>query len=833
MKQFVGIDLGTTNSAICSYDGENVRIWKSPEQNDVTPSVISYDKRGNKYVGKRAYDSAPQNPQNAAQLFKRSMGTKTQIHIDALGQDFTPEMCSAEVLKVLYGYLPEEIRNDESVGTVITVPAAFNQMQKTATMDAAEMAGIGKVALMQEPVAAVMSVMRVKKNDGMFLIYDLGGGTLDIAIAESIGKKVNLLAHGGIAVCGGRDFDRGIFSQIVRPWLDENFNIPSDMITNPAYKSLYRLSLWAAEKAKIELSSQEESHISLTEFEVRTSDLDGNEIYLDIPLTRDDVNQIIAEKINDSIDKVLEIIQKNNLQVADFENIVFIGGPTNYKPLRDMVSEKLAIPGVVDVNPMTAVAEGASVYAESIDWESENRHRKNTRGNVKLNDDAISFNYIARTSEEQTKIAVQLKDNVPSNMEFQITSVDTGWTSGRVALENKKIITIGLSLKGENKFKITVYDQYGGEVKTEAIVIDRISAIISAIPASHSIGVEIQKSLGSHDTKLDWLIRAGDNLPQKGQKTYKAAQVLKANSAESLNFNLWEGEIEEPVSDNRFIGVFSIKGSDLTDGIIPSGADLICNYEMLDSGNIEIEISIPQIGSSFKSNRNFYSRQDGAVDFTSEEALDNLLRDGEELLDRISKLEMNVTSEKLQKARDKVENAMNNIAYSDNPDAEPRQEAAESIYDAKRLLYEVRKENVFQVRKADFIGWKEFYEDSIQRYATEAEDRDIQSTFRRAQASIQRRDSSFDGYIGDIRKKCYGILWGQDWFIIDRFKDEAKCANDYMDSAKFNQLVIDGTNAIANNQIMKLRDILGEIYRMPKKAFSRSDENNFVNIIRG
>ena len=127
----------------------------------------------------------------------------------------------------------------------------------------------------------------------------------------------------------------------------------------------------------------------------------------------------------------------------------------------------------------------------------------------------------------------------------------------------------------------------------------------------------------------------------------------------------------------------------------------------------------------------------------------------------------------------------------------------------------------------------EFYEDSIQRYATEAEDRDIQSTFRRAQASIQRRDSSFDGYIGDIRKKCYGILWGQDWFIIDRFKDEAKCANDYMDSAKFNQLVIDGTNAIANNQIMKLRDILGEIYRMPKKAFSRSDENNFVNIIRG
>lgn len=832
MKQFVGIDLGSTNSAICSYDGENVRIWKSPEQNDVTPSVISYDKRGNKYVGKRAYDSAPQNPNNAAQFFKRSMGTKNQIHIDALGKDFTPEMCSAEVLKVLYGYLPEEIRDNENVGTVITVPAAFNQMQKTATMEAAELAGIGKVALMQEPVAAVMSVMRIKKNDGMFLIYDLGGGTLDIAIAESIGKKVNLLAHGGIAVCGGRDFDRGIFTQIVRPWLDDNFNLPPDMVTNPKYESLYRLSLWAAEKAKIELSAQEESRISLTEFEIRTTDLDGNEIYLDIPLSRNDINEIIEDKINDSIDKVLEIIQKNNLQVADFENIVFIGGPTNYKPLRDMVSERLAIPGVVDVNPMTAVAEGAAVYAESIDWDSENRHRKNVRGNVKLSGDDIAFNYIARTSEEQTKIAVQLKDNVPSGMEFQIDSSDTGWTSGKVILENKKIITLSLPLKGENRFKIIVYDQYGSEVKTETIVIDRISAIISAIPASHSIGVEIQKSLGSFDTKLDWLIRAGDNLPKKGQKKYKATQVLKANTFESINFKLWEGEIEEPVSDNRFIGVFSISGSDLIEGVIPSGADLVCDYEMLDSGNIEIEISIPQIGSSFKSNRNFYSRQSGAVDFSSQEELDNLLSDGDALLDRIGKLEMSVSSEKLQKARDKVESALN-IAYSDNPDAEPRQEAAESIYEAKRLLYEVRKENVLQVRKADITGLKEFYEEAIQRYATEAEDRDIQSTFRRAQTSIQRRDSSFDGYLDEVRKKCYSILWRQDWFIIDRFKDEVKHANDYIDIGRFNQLATKGENAIDNNQISELRSILGEIYGLPKKSTAHCEENDYVNIIRG
>jgi Molecular chaperone len=147
MKNFIGIDLGTTNSAIASFDGTQTHIWKSPEQNDVTPSVIYMDKRS-KYIGRRAYDYAPVNPDNAAMLFKRYMGTNTTFPFPALGITMSAEECSAEILKVLFGYLPEEIRNDPQTGTVITVPAAFNQMQKDATMQAAQMAGIGQVALM-------------------------------------------------------------------------------------------------------------------------------------------------------------------------------------------------------------------------------------------------------------------------------------------------------------------------------------------------------------------------------------------------------------------------------------------------------------------------------------------------------------------------------------------------------------------------------------------------------------------------------------------------------------------------------------------------------------
>ena len=256
---FIGIDLGTTNSAICSYDGEHVRLYKSPEQHDVTPSAIFIDKRGNKYVGSRAYNNAARNPDNAATLFKRLMGTSTPVRLPAVNLTMTPEQCSAEILRVLFGYLPEEIREDESTGTVITVPAAFNQMQKDSTMSAADAAGIGRVALMQEPVAAVMSVMRHRKNDGVFVVYDLGGGTLDIAVAESISGRVSLLAHGGIAMCGGRDFDLILFDNVVKPWLRAQFDLPEDFSTGEQFKSLRRMAVWAAEKAKIELSQKGQS----------------------------------------------------------------------------------------------------------------------------------------------------------------------------------------------------------------------------------------------------------------------------------------------------------------------------------------------------------------------------------------------------------------------------------------------------------------------------------------------------------------------------------------------------------------------------------------------
>jgi molecular chaperone DnaK len=828
LKNFVGIDLGTTNSAICSYDGSETRIWKSPEQNDVTPSAIYIDRRGNKYVGKRAYDSAPHSPDNSATLFKRLMGTSTPIQLSAVDLTKSPEECSAEVLKVLFGYLPEEIRNDPETGTVITVPAAFNQMQKDATMQAASMAGLGKVAIMQEPVAAVMSVMRARNADGMFLIYDLGGGTLDIAIAESLGGRVNLLAHGGIAMCGGRDFDRVLVDNVVRPWLLDNFALPEDFSVNPTFKSLIRLTIWATERAKIELSAREDAVISLSETEARVRDLDGNEIYLDIPLLRDTYDKLIAERVGESIASARDSLSKAGLTPHDLERIVFVGGPTNYKPLRDKVAFELGILGSTDVNPMTAVAEGASLFAESIDWSSQNRSRKNTRGQISSGGGlALSFNYIARTPDVKAKIAVQLAGKVASGSEFQIDSVDTGWTSGRLPLKHGDTIDVTLTKTGDNTFKVFVFDSVGGPIALEQdkIVITRTAATVDAIPASHSVSIEVLEKLGGRPV-LDYLVRSGDSLPKKGKKVFKAAESLKSGASGSLNFKLWEGEIEDPITDNRPIGVLKISGSDFDDGVIPAGADLECDYEILDSGNIIIEVSVPCIGGTFHS---VYSRQEGQLDYTSASVL--VVEKGEQTLKRLDEINKVVDNPKLDQARNKLESAVS--LDPKETETEKTQEAMENVLEARRLLAQVGKEHLKEVRQIDLDRVVSFFDEYIRQHARPSEATAFSNLARTAQRSIDRNDKDFEHHLDELKGRNFEILWRQDWFVVERFKSMVNSPHLFADKHRFEELSNIGAQLMRSDDIEKLRAVVVQLSMIQIGGSPDNEMSDMANIIRG
>lgn len=827
--RYIGIDLGTTNSAISSYDGENVQIFKSPEQYDVTPSAIYFDKRGNKYVGSRAYNSASRSPDNAALLFKRFMGTSTKVKILAVDKELTPEECSAEILKTLYGYLPEEIRNSDSTGTVITVPAAFNQMQKDATMSAAELAGIGKVALMQEPVAAVMSVMKSRSTDGIFLVYDLGGGTLDIAIAESISGKVNLLSHGGIPMCGGRDFDRALLDNIVKPWLLKNFNLPDDITVNPQFKTLMKMATWASEKAKIELSSREDVIISLPETELNVRDLDGEEIYIDIPISRNDYDPLIREKIDDSIKATREALEKAGLTSHDIDRVVFVGGPTQYKPLRDLVSFELSISASTDVNPMTAVSEGAALFAESIDWTSQNRSRKKSKGSMSAGTLDLTFNYISRTPDTKAKVMVKLGSSV-NGYEFQIDNNDTGWTSGKIGLENGSSIQLPLAKYGENSFTVYVFDNMGKSISLpdNRIIISRTAASIDAIPASSSIGLEVKDKVGGK-LVLDYLVKEGDKLPAKGERIYKAGESLKAGSNNSIKFKLWEGEINDPVTDNKFIGLFEIKGTDFDSGVIPTGADLIAEYEMHDSGLIVISVSIPSIGNSFNSGRNFYSRASGQIDFSSASKL--VETQSQEMIDRVEQIEQHIDDNRLYEAKEKLTKAQNSCSNQNDP--ESTKQAMDDVEEVKKLLAQTRKDHLKTIRQMELDNTIKVYEDLISEYAKPVEQNKFDNLRRSAQRSIDDNSNDFESYLEEIRQLNFDVLWNQDWFVIDRFKYFTESPYLFSDQNEFQQLVSAGLVAMKSDDINKLRQVLIMMYSIKIGSSAQDDILASSNIIRG
>lgn len=834
MSYYVGIDLGTTNSAVCSFDGEELRLYKSPEQNDVTPSAIFLDKRGNKYLGKRAYDNSARNPDNAAVLFKRLMGTSTPIKLSAVNVAMTPEECSAEILKLLYGYLPEEIRNDHSTGTVITVPAAFNQMQKDATMTASDQAGIGKVALMQEPVAAVMSVMRNRKNDGIFLVYDLGGGTLDIAIAQSMSSRVSLLAHGGIAMCGGRDFDRIILDNIVKPWLLDKFDLPEDFTdfsSHTNFKPLVRMATWAAEKAKIELSSKPESIIALSEAELGVRDGSGEEIYLGIPFTRQTFDALIASKLDESIQSAKETMEKAGLSPHDVERIVFVGGPTNYKTLRDKVAFELGIAASMDVNPMTAVAEGAAVFAESIDWNSQNRGRKSTRGAVSAGSSLnISFNFIARTPDSKAKIVVRVAGMILPGTELQIESLDTGWSSGRIQLKDATMIDVMLSKPGENTFKIWIFDASGGPITLEnnKILITRTAATIDAIPSSSSIAIEVLDKLGGRPV-LEYLVKEGDPLPHKGKKSFKATESLRAGGSGAINFNLWEGEISDPITDNRLIGSFPITGSDVEEGVINAGAELVCDYEILDSGNVFIEVSVPSIGGAFHSGRNFYSRQTGAIDYSS--ASKQVIEDAGAVRNRIEAASSKVDNPKLDQALKKLDQA-SNINKNDN-DPETTKQAMDNVLEAKKLLAQVRKTHLKEIRQLDLDSCCDFFNNYVSKYARPSENSAFENLKRTAQCLIDNNSCDFEGHLDQMRTKNFIILWRQDWFIVDRFKMLGEETHRFVDKRRHAELVAFGLDAIKKDDMEKLRQAVYELDSIKICSVSDNDILAVTNIVRG
>lgn len=826
MTANVGIDLGTTNSAICSFDGARVHVHRSPDQHLVTPSAIHFGPRGKLY-GSRAYQMAAFDGGRTATSFKRFMGTSTPILLPAAGLSLTPEQCSAEILKVLFGYLPEELRVTDT-GTVVTVPAAFNQMQRDATLSAAELAGIGKIALMQEPVAAVMAVVRHRQSDGTFLIYDLGGGTFDIAVAQSVGNRVTLLDHGGIAMCGGRDIDRAIAEGVVLPWMRQQFDLPEDIASNPDYARVRAIIGWAAERAKIELSAKEQAIVSLQENELRMKDRSGAELYLEVPLTRKDLDRVLQPLIDSTVQATREVLTAAHLTPEDVERIVFVGGPTQYKPLRDYVAAALRLPGDTQTDAMTAVAEGAALFSESIDWTSERRGRKSTKSTTETSGPIrLLFEYISRTPDVRTRVVARSAGALPPGCEWQVDNLDTGWSSGRMRLASAATVDLELTKDGQNHFKVFVFQGAQGAIlQSDTLIVTRTPVVVDGIPASHSLGVAVKERLSSTATRMRWLVRRGDSLPTKGAVSFRAGEALRAGGPGSLIFKLYEGEIEIPPEDNRPVGSFKIEGKDLASGVIQPGDELICEYEVADSGRLSLSVSVASVAGTFSPGHDFYSRQEGLVDFTV--AGKHLTDECAALRQRTEGLSQKLSDDRLEEVVTRIDRAEEQATQSRDP--ETIKLASEAVLEARRTLSQVRRDHLERAREADLERMLEWFQ-RVREFAKPSELTSFDNLVRSARRALPQRSGEFEQLVDEMRNVAFDVHWRQDWWIVYLFDSFRNQPHRFADVVMFKRLVAAGEDAVKKDEMERLREIVAQLYARRISVDPGDDPTEAVNIL--
>jgi len=347
----VGIDLGTTNSVVAVMEGGEPIVIPNAEGSRLTPSVVAFTKTGERLVGVTAKRQAILNPERTIASIKRHMGTDHKVTID--GKSYTPEEISAMILQKLKAdaeaYLGETV--DQAV---ITVPAYFNDAQRTATKHAGEIAGLKVLRIINEPTAASLAYGLDKKGNETILVWDLGGGTFDVSILEVGDGVFEVKSTSGDTHLGGDDWD-----QRIQDWICDEFKAQQGIDLRNDRQAMQRVRE-AAEKAKIELSSMVQTTINLPYI---TADASGPK-HLDMTLTRAKMEELTRDLLERCIAPFKRAIEDAKISESDIDEIILVGGATRMPMVQELV-KKLA--GGKDpnkgVNPDEVVAVGAAIQA--------------------------------------------------------------------------------------------------------------------------------------------------------------------------------------------------------------------------------------------------------------------------------------------------------------------------------------------------------------------------------------------------------------------------------------------------------------------------------------
>ncbi len=602
-----GIDLGTTNSLIAKFENNKVKVLKNPVgQKETLASVVAFRKE-RVLVGDKAREFLSKDPINVFSSFKRKMGTDEKYYVVNLDENITPVELSALVLKELKTFIQEETIPEAAV---ITIPASFDSMQSNATLKAGYNAGFKDVFLLQEPIAASLAFFNTVdeeiKKDGFWLVYDLGGGTFDVALIKATEGELKVADHEGNNFLGGINFDSAIIDNILIPAIAKQtgiVNFEDELkVKHGKYESLYYQILYYAEEAKKELTN------ASTVFVDFSATLDNVDHEFNISITRQQLDELFAPIILETIKLLNAILERNQLKVSDINQLILVGGSTFAPQVREQL-KTIKIPLNYSIDPTNAIAIGAAYYASNKQYEPSEIHKKVNAVevgndilaavdfnplNFKIN---ISYNQSSRDTEELLLIAC---DGEYENKFYRIIRQDGGFDTGFVTLKSKKTEFLPLLKSVTNYFTLNVYDIEKNAIQalTKQLSITQGVYNIDGQPLPHDICIEVD-DVENKTTKLEMVFERNSLLPQKRTLYREISKTIAKGSKESIIINILEGDRNTRPSSNLTIGCIEISGKDLQTDLV-KGSDIEIQMHMTDSRVLNTAVYLVMTQQEFK-----------------------------------------------------------------------------------------------------------------------------------------------------------------------------------------------------------------------------------------
>ena len=597
------IDLGTTNSLIAKGGTGTVDIFKNPAGMKVTlPSVVAF-RKDRLLIGDKAREYIEKDPSNVFGFFKRKMGTSETYFVPNTATFKTPIELSAIILQELKHFI---FTGETPESVVITIPASFDTIQSNATKEAGYEAGFKEVLLLQEPIAASLAFANKEGREGLtgqWLVYDLGGGTFDVALVKIDNDEMKVIDHEGDNYFGGVDFDNLILSEIVVPQLAEKYHIEDLLLkmrsSDGPFNKLYYQLLYKAEEIKIALSAHPTAEM---EFDFTDEQGQTHEEYLDI--TRAQFDDCIRERILASIAFIRALLERNQLAPAAITETVLVGGSTYIPLVRQLLAQELGIPVNASIDPTTAVVEGAAWYAGSRTSSLAVTEKEQVavapaaaRAGAPVVDVRMAYSRNSKDSEEYFAAAI---GNAPAGSRYRITRSDGGFDSGLKPVSERISEMLVLLPNSLNIFKLRLFDAAGGPIPAELpdITILQGKFSIHGQPLPNDICLEVDDTFGKV-TQLEVIFQRNAILPLKKTITKVLSRTIPKGSDDQLLINVLEGSRYSAPQTNLPIGIISISGKDLKTDLI-KGGDIELSFEISESRDITVMAYIPMIDQEYK-----------------------------------------------------------------------------------------------------------------------------------------------------------------------------------------------------------------------------------------